>query len=151
MTASEGAAYRRLCEMRAAELLTLLRSVVARLALLRCRPALFQPRCVADGAASIDCWIGDVLREEGRRGVSARAVVVGGLLVDNDRSDKIPDRECVPAGSAHAGVAGLKGRLFTYVTEVIVAATCSVPVHLGHCRSLALCPVRAHTDQRIES
>jgi hypothetical protein len=110
--------------MRAAELLAFLRGVVARLALGGRRQALACP-FVACGVDGIDVGLGGRPREESRGRVATRAVVVGGLLVDNDRSKRLADAEPLSARGTRPGVAGRDRRLFTDGREVIVSATCS--------------------------
>jgi hypothetical protein len=77
--------------------------------------------CASD---SLAVGLTDLLREERCHLISTRAVMVGGFLVDNDGSDRIPHDKTLPAGGALAGVAGCNGRLFTAGSEVIVTATC---------------------------
>jgi hypothetical protein len=139
----------RLGEMRAAQLLALLRSVAARLTLVGRSHALARSRCVASGADRVDVGLSDLLRKQSRRRVATRTMMVRGFLVDNDGSDRVADSERLPAGGARAGIAGCDRRLLTDGSEVIVTATCSVPVHLGHRLSLAPCQMPVHVHVHV--
>lgn len=79
----------------------------------------------------------DPLRQQSRRWVTTRTVVVRRRLVDNDGSNRIPYCEALPTGGASAGVACCDRRLLTESRKVIVATMCPVPIHPGHRFSLA--------------
>ncbi len=137
--------------MRTTEPLALLWGVAARLALVGRRLAQARLRCFARGSPDI----GRVLGEESRCRVPACSVVVGRLLVDENRGDRVTDGEPLSTRGAHPGILRRHRRLGPNGTKVIVAALCSVDVHLRHhvksCSSLRVAPCVDKTRPRTQA
>jgi hypothetical protein len=122
---------RTLGEMRTAELLAVLRGVVAWLALVGRRLALSRVRAGS---------------KKSRRRIAARPMVVGRLLVDENRGDRVTGSKPLSARGACPGIFRRHCRLVPDVTKVVVTTSCAVDVHLRH--PVKSCSSRSNDIQR---